>query len=406
MRIAPALLALAWVLAGGVRASAAPGRFFLHSFHAQQLGELECGICHVPVKPGSVILQRPGHEQCRVCHQPDFAAAKNGLFCTQCHSSAHPTGAADLLPFPERSGTRAVLADFSHALHLDPKMRIDPATHFRADCTFCHHFPDPGALAVFPTHTECAACHAKPQMKPRLAPEAQDCRGCHNPEEVENPGSTGDRRSLQPMVVTGRYENIEFSHRLHFVARRSPDFTCTTCHSAVTRSTSLTTLTLPSMAVCAGCHNTSGTCDSCHKDAEGRDVKPLTHTGAFRLNHSGEAATAGAACFACHQNVSPSAETKQQCLGCHQVMKPLSHTARWKDALHGQYAALDRTTCATCHQTEFCSRCHNELPRSHAPLPLFKNGGHARLAMLNQRACLTCHTFAATCSTCHTRTLR
>ena len=26
-------------------------------------------------------------------------------------------------------------------------------------------------------------------------------------------------------------------------------------------------------------------------------------------------------------------------------MKPVSHTARWKDDIHGQYAAIDRATC-------------------------------------------------------------
>ncbi len=82
-------------------------------------------------------------------------------------------------------------------------------------------------------------------------------------------------------------------------------------------------------------------------------------------------------------------------------MRPASHTARWKDDLHGKYAALDRTTCATCHQQDYCSRCHNELPRSHFPLPLFQNGGHAIPAMLNQRSCLTCHTFQNTCASCH-----
>jgi hypothetical protein len=84
-------------------------------------------------------------------------------------------------------------------------------------------------------------------------------------------------------------------------------------------------------------------------------------------------------------------------------MKPVSHTARWKDDVHGRYAALDRTACATCHVADYCSRCHNELPRTHVPLALFKNGAHARLAMLDQRACMTCHTFENTCASCHRR---
>jgi hypothetical protein len=86
-------------------------------------------------------------------------------------------------------------------------------------------------------------------------------------------------------------------------------------------------------------------------------------------------------------------------------MKPVSHTARWKDDLHGKYAALDRTTCATCHQADYCVRCHNELPRSHQPLPVFVGGAHATLALLDTRACLTCHTFQNSCADCHTGAL-
>jgi hypothetical protein len=82
-------------------------------------------------------------------------------------------------------------------------------------------------------------------------------------------------------------------------------------------------------------------------------------------------------------------------------MLPISHTARWRDDTHGKYAAIDRESCSTCHVTDFCSRCHNELPRSHIPLPPFKNGGHAKLAMMDKRSCLTCHTYQDTCAECH-----
>ena len=73
-------------------------------------------------------------------------------------------------------------------------------------------------------------------------------------------------------------------------------------------------------------------------------------------------------------------------------MKPASHTVRWRDDVHGKFAALDRQKCATCHVADTCVRCHNETPRTHEPLAYFKAGAHARLAMLNERACLTCHT--------------
>jgi hypothetical protein len=131
------------------------------------------------------------------------------------------------------------------------------------------------------------------------------------------------------------------------------------------------------------------------------NVKPDFHTEAFRMQHASEAASPNAKCFVCHQNVTPSVAARVQCDNCHAVMLPKNHTSRWKDDLHGKYAALDRTTCATCHTAAYCSDCHNELPRSHNPLPLFKGGGHAFPARLDTRSCFTCHTFQNTCSECH-----
>jgi hypothetical protein len=172
------------------------------------------------------------------------------------------------------------------------------------------------------------------------------------------------------------------------------------------------------------CHDTSkkiavafrmSNCKTCHDDKTGnggaeptshtRNLKPDFHTESFRVQHVKEASAPNAKCFVCHLNVEPATQAKLQCIECHQVMRPVSHTARWKDDTHGKYAALDRTTCAMCHNVEYCSSCHNELPRSHQPLPLFKAGAHATPAMLDQRTCLTCHTFQNTCAECHTSQL-
>ena len=83
------------------------------------------------------------------------------------------------------------------------------------------------------------------------------------------------------------------------------------------------------------------------------------------------------------------------------MIRPQNLTARFIDFIDGNIVSLDRTVCATCHAAEYCSACHNELPRSHVPLPLFKAGAHAVPAMLDERACLTCHTFQNTCAECH-----
>jgi len=406
--------------------AAAP--FYLHAFHAKGLG-LDCNTCHVPAKEGSVTLQRPGHDQCMACHSEAFGDNFNKKICAQCHSAVPPTGEEDNYPFPRYKGQRAILTEFSHARHVDPQGRIDSHSGFRGDCTFCHKFDAQGAYGVFPAHAECASCHSKAGMKPQLsaASTTNDCRSCHNPEEIENPGATGKRREISLEVVSGKYANLKFSHISHFKHRAESKLSCLTCHAEVMKSTGLANLTLPKMVDCVGCHDLQKTmaasfrmtnCQSCHvKEAEGpapgshtRWIKPAFHTENFRQHHEREASEDGAKCFVCHTNVtvktSSSSASNSQCLSCHLVMRPANHAARWRDDVHGKYAALDREGCANCHATDYCSRCHNELPRSHYPLALFKGGAHARLAMLNERSCLTCHTFQNTCAECHTTKLR
>jgi len=409
-------------------AQAAP--FLIHAFHKEKLnGELECSLCHVAVKDGSVVLKRPGHDQCMVCHSDAFNTDLNQKICSQCHTTFPPTGSDDLLPFPRYKGSRAILVDFSHNKHIDPKARIDPKTGFRADCTFCHKFDAKGQFASFPGHEQCATCHSKPGMKPNLtaALTAESCRGCHSPEEIEMPSGFEARRFAGAhTTTTGKYVDIAFSHVAHFKVKDRFDLHCTTCHYAIPSSTSINNLTLPKMLDCVQCHDSAraiqaefrmSNCKTCHVDTVSLtsavptshtiNVKPDFHTEAFRQHHESEAVAPDAKCYVCHQNVraTTSATARGQCDSCHQVMLPASHTSRWKDDLHGKYAALDRTSCATCHKAEYCSDCHNELPRSHNPLPLFKAGAHAMAAKLDLRSCLTCHTFQNTCSECHVNSI-
>jgi hypothetical protein len=396
----------------------------IHAFHKQQLGgNLDCTLCHVPVSDGSVTLKRPGHDQCMVCHSDDFTQKLNPKVCAQCHSEFPPTGAQDLFPFPRYKGTRALLFQFSHKQHVDPKARLDAKTGFRADCTFCHKFNADGVFASFPRHEECATCHSKPGMTPQLTANmtAEMCRGCHTPEEIENPRFSEVRRFAgEHATATGQYVDIRFSHIDHFRRKNEFNIACTTCHYSIPESAGIQELSLPMMIDCVQCHDAAravqasfrmSNCQACHIDnvavnsavpaSHNRNIKPETHTELFRRQHADQAAAFGAKCFVCHQNVHASMTPRPQCDNCHEAMMPMNHTARWKDDLHGKYAALDRTQCAVCHTASYCSDCHNELPRSHNPLATFKAGGHALPAKLDLRSCFTCHTFSNTCSECH-----
>src|SRR5260370_30886155 len=112
-------------LASLVILNAGAQTFFIHSFHKQALGSLVCSLCHVPAARGSVELKRPGHTECRVCHQNDFEKESRPLFCSQCHSGQR--NKTDL------RATRATLPDFSHVRHKDARARTAPATGLPSD---------------------------------------------------------------------------------------------------------------------------------------------------------------------------------------------------------------------------------------------------------------------------------
>ncbi|MES1260523.1 MAG: cytochrome c3 family protein, partial [Acidobacteriota bacterium] len=295
---------------------AAGKEFLVHAFHKDKLGgTLECSLCHVAVKEGSVTLKRPGHDQCITCHSDDFNKDLKQAVCAECHKTFPPTGAEDLVPFPRYQGTRAILFEFSHAKHVDQKARVDARTGFRADCTFCHKFDAKGVFATFPGHEQCASCHSKAGMKPQLTADlsAEGCRGCHTPEEIENPGFTEARRFASGrQTVSGKYIDIRFAHQPHFQVKEQFSLNCTTCHYEVPRSTSVKDLSLPKMLDCVQCHDSAravkaefqmGNCKTCHAEpvntsaipnSHTRNVKPDFHTEAFRREHATEAAAANA----------------------------------------------------------------------------------------------------------------
>ena len=396
----------------------------MHALHLEKLGKeaFECNLCHAtPGKDAAKGMQRGTHTECNVCHQELFDK-KDQKFCATCHQDASP-GATDLLKvsiFHKGGRDKAILFEFSHARHVDPKGRVNAKTGFRADCTFCHSFDKQGVFGTFPSHTECSTCHTAKGPKPLLAADStsKDCQGCHNPEEIEHPGFTKDRRFIAPHVVSGVYVNLKFNHQSHFRSKEKFNLNCTKCHYAIPQSTTLASLTLPKMVDCVECHDNSKSivaefrmskCSTCHVEkteslvpaSHTRNVRPDFHTTAFRRNHEKEAVAPGAKCFVCHQNVTPSGSSNGQCASCHTVMKPVSHSLRWKEDIHGKFASIERESCAACHTSDTCSRCHNQAPASHAPRSLFLAGRHQRLAMLDERACFTCHTFQNTCSRCH-----
>src|SRR5262249_23762502 len=147
------------------------------------------------------------HRQCVTCHAMAFRKANKAEICQQCHTSAKPESAADLLSYPRLKGQRPLVAEFSHARHVDKLARMDSVTGFRADCLHCHKLGAGDRDVGLPKHAECAGCHSRPDIRPHLTSSstAADCRGCHAPEKLENPAAPAQ-------AVRTSWTKIEFSH--------------------------------------------------------------------------------------------------------------------------------------------------------------------------------------------------
>lgn len=414
-----------------------------HQLHIDDFG-LDCSDCHAAADDAAPdealrLAARPNHDTCSDCHdeigESDFTS-----FCSTCHLD----GTKKLGAFPTGQGS---LETFSHVMHVDPKGRAN-SQGIRQDCVFCHQRSTTHRLPQGPTHAQCGSCHSsESSIEPIIDPDgdSETCIACHVLSKVDAPmmariagqtgNSLGTHQALSPHAtaqVVGEWATVKgvpyrdivpFRHDRHVQRRDGVAIDCTTCHSAVLHRQGLDQhAPVPAMKECATCHNNASwvrqafltkQCKTCHEVVRA-DMRPqlidpvskqLAHTESFRRFHKHMAKSPDRTCQYCHQE-SVNAQV-DNCAGCHSGMAPRSHQAlRFSETGHGRHAAMDRTTCATCHTSSFCVSCHQVPPRNHTPLATFRAGAHRHAASLNPRSCLTCHQFEPTCAECHSQSLQ
>ncbi len=406
-----ALVAIALLAGCHGRGAGAPvqppetGRF-PHAVHT----ETACTDCHPIDRVLAGVAARPGtddHAPCdrARCHQQAFEGPP-GRLCEICHDRVAVGGETRPAEFPPRTGRRALAAEFSHAEHLD-YAAMERAVGFHVSCGDCHQTPS-GSLTP-PSHSVCGRCHS-PEAAPENAPRLDQCGQCHK-ERANAP--TRARR-----LIVG---DLRFSHDNHQVDRRGASIRCTTCHARTALVTRTGEHEPPLTRECVGCHdNPSRTpetlamreCETCHAEKASTigalpprshlpaTERPADHTLAFRADHSRDVERDGARCAKCHTFLSGS--DRAICDDCHQVMEPRSHTVTWREYDHGPEAAVRSDGCAVCHGGDYCTACHQVVPRSHFPLLEFgQAGGHSIQAKLNPRPCVACHSIETFCRRCH-----
>jgi hypothetical protein len=385
---------------------------FDHAAHGKQTA---CGECHVLVDPAQGRLTRPGsnqHAPCDRCHADKFFQPP-GPFCKGCHVNVDPrvnapaTAPTELTPWPPANAQRRDASVFDHHKHLD-KEKMDAQLGFHASCRDCHIRQEGAERAEIAGHVSCAPCHGGAALKEGVKPPSptmNECTKCHSETVVVPQG----RR-----MITG---DLTFSHARHEKDKAGQPIFCGACHRAVEDARDVEHIMLPAMQDCAKCHEDPArtgpekrmaNCGLCHKEISagvaprdhlGAGTAPDNHTIVFRTEHAEAARSERARCRFCHGGMSST--TKDNCHECHTVMKPRDHTLRWGTYDHGDEAAVNRERCATCHDADYCSRCHSQRPRSHTPYDAFVNGGHGVEARMNMRKCLACHTYDTNCGRCH-----
>lgn len=247
---------------------------FSHDSHLTQMKgdrRYTCSDCHTLSQGGdkksdfpiceSPRMPFPSHDKCIGCHPSSFFKPPI-VICTTCHVDTKIT---EKTPLKEQTGVQAPLrTDFSHQLHLDPKMRVKDKFKLVKDCSFCHRFVNGGEKVLLPEHPQCCECHTKQDVEPSI----NDCAGCHyRPKSEKNPSS---------MVK-------KFSHVQHKTdPATNESLHCLRCHFDVPKSQKIATLILPKMATCVECHQgelafSYAECLKCHEKGIESRIKPPDH---------------------------------------------------------------------------------------------------------------------------------
>lgn len=260
----------------------------------------------------------------------------------------------------------------------------------------------------------CASCHDRAAFRAGTQASAHarvECKSCHfSPGVIGDavyavrwpahaylpPGRTADRdiaavpdsrcnacheTAIQDAVVSN---GIRMNHATCAVGS-----SCTDCHSSTAHGSATRWVRAYDMDGCLGCHLESKkvACDLCHEgQAATARVKSVafavTHGPAWQSTHGmGDTTT----CAVCHES--------SDCARCHGPGVP--HEAAFVNT-HTSFATRSDSQCASCHDDAFCTSCHGtQMPHPQGFTPRHVIDAKAKPAL-----CDRCHE-KSDCTNCH-----
>lgn len=310
---------------------------------------------------------------------------------------------------------------------------------------------------VFPT---CEGCHAgaRDSTQP-IWPSASDCAACHD-------GTIEKKVDWSP-PARSRPSNLRFTHRVHAArsVKRFPkdSIGCGSCHLAeqapwmqvertrVTRCLDCHSIPTEHLAAadtaCATCHLPLAEATALPAERISRFPIPPSHREAAFIERHGKLAQPARVAGGAPAGVAQSCATchaRDFCISCHvnapevpviqalapdprslaidaKIEAPPSHAAADFVQRHGQAARRTPQSCAACHTRESCLTCHAAQPAVavalHAAGPGRGRGAsverrrpashgddftsrHAPVASAAPRSCTSCHA-RTECLDCH-----
>ncbi len=300
----------------------------------------------------------------------------------------------------------------------------DHPAHQRLRCERCHVGATDSTRAadvLAPREESCGSCHD--DLMDRRRASAERCGYCH-----EGYGTGEGARGESAVRLPDRPQpRIHFSHQVH--ARNG--VRCLACHARVDQEGDVPGARhLPTMESCHRCHGgpsptAPSACATCHvalPDGRVRSHFPegnlnppawlsgMNHDPDFLVRHRWVGADNGEACASCHE--------ENDCSDCHDGRIRPGNRVHPNDYLtiHPQMARRDDHQCTSCHSTQsFCLECHARLgissvsapdvrspSRYHPPPSVWLRGPvlHGREARRSMTTCTSCHT-ENDCVGCH-----
>lgn len=210
------------------------------------------------------------------------------------------------------------------------------STHAEVACRSCHVSPRRVSRSLYALRMlgEFYVSTVIPSRQPKLfgKPTHQACESCH--QDIRQASPTGD---------------LKIPHRAHV---RVLKLECVHCHSYVVHEANPEGKHTPRMATCLKCHDgvkARRDCVACHQD---KDAPANHRTAAWLVEHPNRQKELD--CKKCH------AWTEGWCRQCHS-RRPASHAGKWRG--NHRFKVQKHRNCEACHKSEFCVKCHGEVPK-------------------------------------------